>query len=56
MKVLVTGGAGFLGSHLVDNLLARGDEIFILDTGSDFKIRHVINNPKLHFSSRSKLF
>src|SRR4051794_37286223 len=37
MRVLVTGGAGFIGSHLTDALIARGDEVLILDdlsTGS----------------------
>src|SRR3954447_17086944 len=31
MKVLITGGAGFIGSHLADRLLARGDEVLVLD-------------------------
>jgi UDP-glucuronate decarboxylase len=30
-KVLVTGGAGFLGSHLIDRLLARGDDVVCVD-------------------------
>ena len=31
MRVLVSGGAGFIGSHLVDSLVARGDEVVVLD-------------------------
>lgn len=31
MKILITGGAGFIGSHLVDACVERGDEVFIID-------------------------
>jgi UDP-glucose 4-epimerase len=49
MKVLITGGAGFLGSHLTDAFLERGDEVFILDTGMTLKVKHRIGNANLHF-------
>jgi UDP-glucose 4-epimerase len=44
MKVLITGGAGFIGSHLSEALLERGDEVFVLDdlsTGSIDNIEHL---------------
>ena len=44
MRHLITGGAGFIGSHLAEALLTRGDEVFILDdlsTGSVENIRHL---------------
>ncbi len=44
MRVLITGGAGFIGSHLVEAYLARGDEVYILDdlsTGTLENIRHL---------------
>ena len=31
MRYLITGGAGFIGSHLADELLRRGDEVFVVD-------------------------
>ena len=49
MRVLITGGAGFLGSHLTDAFLKDGHEVFILDTGSTFKIKHVLSHPKFHY-------
>jgi dTDP-glucose 4,6-dehydratase len=48
MRVVVAGGAGFLGSHLIDALLARGDEVVCLDnyvTGRPANIDHVVGNP-----------
>jgi len=44
MRVLITGGAGFIGSHLCDSLVAAGDEVSILDnlsTGSERNIAHL---------------
>ncbi|HLY63832.1 MAG TPA: GDP-mannose 4,6-dehydratase [Terriglobia bacterium] len=51
MPSLITGGAGFIGSHLCEALLARGDEVILLDdlsTGSMDNIRHIEKNPKVH--------
>jgi UDP-glucose 4-epimerase len=49
MKVFITGGAGFLGSHVSDAFIARGDEVFVLDTGSIAKVRHLLGNPRFHY-------
>src|ERR1700751_3235149 len=49
MRVLITGGAGFLGSHLSDAFIARGDEVFVLDTGAIAKVRHLLDNPRFHY-------
>jgi len=49
MRVLITGGAGFLGSHLSDAFIGRGDEVFVLDTGSIAKVRHLLDNPRFHY-------
>jgi len=49
MKVVITGGGGFVGSHLADAFVARGDEVFILDTGSVIKTKHLMGNPLFHY-------
>ncbi|MBI1735054.1 MAG: NAD-dependent epimerase/dehydratase family protein [Candidatus Rokubacteria bacterium] len=41
MNVLITGGAGFLGSHLADAWLDRGDHVTVLDLAPDLKVRHL---------------
>jgi UDP-glucose 4-epimerase len=52
LKVLITGGAGFIGSHLTERLLADGEEVFIIDdlsTGSRENFEHLIPNKKFHW-------
>src|SRR5947207_1255983 len=53
MKILITGGAGFIGSHLSDAYLERGDEVYILDdlsTGSINNIQHLRKHPRFHYT------
>ena len=52
MNVLVTGGAGFLGSHLCDRLIEDGHSVTCLDnlfTGTQKNIQHLLPNPNFHF-------
>lgn len=53
MRVLITGGAGFIGSHLSDAYLERGDEVYVIDdlsTGSIENIQHLKNHPRFHYT------
>jgi UDP-glucose 4-epimerase len=52
MRALITGGAGFIGSHLAERLLARGDEVLVMDnlsTGSMENIRHLKQYDKMQY-------
>jgi len=47
MKVLITGGAGFIGSHLADRLLGRGDEVLVIDNFSTGRRDNLVPQPNL---------
>jgi nucleoside-diphosphate-sugar epimerase len=56
MKALITGGAGFVGSHLAEVLLARGDEVYVIDnlsTGSIENIEHMKGERGFHYAIES---
>lgn len=53
LRVLVTGGAGFVGSHLVDRLIERGDSVIVVDnffTGRKENLLHHFRNPKFEMA------
>jgi len=56
MNCLITGGAGFIGSHLADALIRREDVVFVIDdlsTGSIDNIKHLMRNKKFHYKISS---
>ena len=58
-RVLVTGGAGFVGSHLIDRLLEAGHEVLCVDnlfTGSKRNIEHLHNHPRMEFMRQDICF
>jgi nucleoside-diphosphate-sugar epimerase len=58
MRALITGGAGFIGSHLAEHLIARGDEVYALDDLSTGRVQNLANlkdNPNFHLIVESVL-
>lgn len=58
-KTLVTGGAGFLGSHLCDRLIARGEDVLCVDnffTGSKKNVAHLVGNPSFELMRHDVTF
>src|SRR6185436_20518981 len=58
-RVLVTGGAGFLGSHLCERLLERGHDVLCVDnyfTGSKANIEHLLGNPRFELMRHEVTF
>ncbi len=55
MKILITGGTGFVGSHLAEAWLDRGDEVTVLDPAADTKVRHLRASPRFRVIRESVL-
>jgi len=58
-RVLVTGGAGFIGTHLCERLLARGDEVLCVDnfyTGTRHNVQHMLSNPMFELQRHDVCF
>lgn len=47
MKILITGGAGFIGSHLADGLIGRGDQVLVIDNYATGRRDNLVPNPNL---------
>ena len=53
MKILITGGSGFIGSHLAEELLSQGEEVYVIDnlsTGRLENVKHLAANPRFHIT------
>ena len=58
-RVLVTGGAGFIGSHLCERLMASGREVLCIDnyyTGTRHNVRHFLDNPRFELMRHDVCF
>ncbi|MDP3620169.1 MAG: SDR family oxidoreductase [Ramlibacter sp.] len=58
-RILVTGGAGFLGSHLCDRLIARGDDVLCVDnffTGTKRNVEHLLDHPRFELMRHDVTF
>src|SRR6476620_2736018 len=49
MRVLITGGAGFLGSHLAEGFLGRGDDVTVMDMAPSLQVDHLLANPRFRY-------
>lgn len=53
MKILITGGAGFLGSHLAEAFLERGDEVLAMDIAGPQRIKHLLGHNRFRYEAAS---